>query len=478
MKVIDQYILSSYLRKFFSFFLLIMFVFIFQTIWMFIDDLAGKEIDFEIIFKFLIFYTPKLIPLILPLTVLLASIMTYGDFAENYEFAAMKSSGISLFRSMRVLIGVNLVLCVITFFTANNLIPYAEFKSYNLRKNLAKVKPALAITEGVFNNIGLMNIKVDNKYGINNSKLEDIIIHKSNKNNDNSLVIKASSGELIGDEGSDILKIVLYDGYRYEEILAENPNSKEFKPQTKIYFDEHNIFIDLKELNNVDFSEEKYNNTFRMQNINQLGFSIDSLEKRLVNQYENFASNFYKRTGIYNFQTNYANRSTIPDVKTTNEILNDFDKPTIGQVLNSMENNIENQITSLESQKTNFFMREKLINLHKSTLYDKYAISFAAIILFFVGAPLGAIIRKGGFGYPVVIALIMFLTYHFLGTFSKNAAEDGSIAPMLGSWISNILMLPIGIYLISRASSDKSIINLDSKIEELKSYLKKINFKK
>jgi len=215
-----------------------------------------------------------------------------------------------------------------------------------------------------------------------------------------------------------------------------------------------------------------------MQNINQLGFSIDSLEKRLVNQYENFASNFYKRTGIYNFQTNYANRSTIPDVKTTNEILNDFDKPTIGQVLNSMENNIENQITSLESQKTNFFMREKLINLHKSTLYDKYAISFAAIILFFVGAPLGAIIRKGGFGYPVVIALIMFLTYHFLGTFSKNAAEDGSIAPMLGSWISNILMLPIGIYLISRASSDKSIINLDSKIEELKSYLKKINFKK
>ena len=230
MKVIDQYILSSYLRKFFSFFLLIMFVFIFQTIWMFIDDLAGKEIDFEIIFKFLIFYTPKLIPLILPLTVLLASIMTYGDFAENYEFAAMKSSGISLFRSMRVLIGVNLVLCVITFFTANNLIPYAEFKSYNLRKNLAKVKPALAITEGVFNNISLMNIKVDKKYGIDNSKLEDIIIHKSNKNNDNSLVIKASSGELIGDEGSDILKIVLNDGYRYEEILAENPNSKEFKP--------------------------------------------------------------------------------------------------------------------------------------------------------------------------------------------------------------------------------------------------------
>ena len=148
MKILDKYILKSYMKKFFSFFILIMFVFIFQTIWMFIDDLAGKEVDYEIIFKFLLYYTPKLIPLILPLTVLLASIMTFGDLAENYEFAAIKSSGISLIRSMRSLIVFNLILCISVFFVSNNLIPYAEFKSYNLRKNLAKVKPTLAITEG------------------------------------------------------------------------------------------------------------------------------------------------------------------------------------------------------------------------------------------------------------------------------------------------------------------------------------------
>ena len=458
MKLLDKYILISYLKKFFSFFLLIMFVFIFQTIWMFIDDLAGKEVDYEIIFKFLLYYTPKLIPLILPLTVLLASIMTYGDLAENYEFAAIKSSGISLIRSMRGLIVFNLVLCFSVFFISNNLIPYAEFKSYNLRKNLAKVKPSLAITEGIFNNIGLMNIKVDDKFGLDNSNLRGIIIHKSNKNNDNTIVIKASDGKLVSNEFSDILKIQLNDGYRYEEILSENPNSKEF--------------------NNVDFSDEKYNNTFRMQNVNELRFSIDSLENRLVNQYQNFSNNFYKRTGIYNFQTNYANRSTVPDVRSYNEILNDFDKVTMFQVLNSMQNNIENQKTTLESQKTNFFIREKLINLHKSNLHDKYAISLAAIILFLVGAPLGAIIRKGGFGYPVVIALIMFLTYHFVGTFAKNAAEDGSINPFIGSWVSNILMLPIGIYLMIRASSDKSIINIDNIFEEIKQFFNKINFLK
>ena len=139
MKIIDRYILKSYLKIFFTFFFILMFIFIFHLIWMFIDDLAGKEIDFEIIFKFLIFYSPKLLPLVIPLTVLLASIMTFGNFSENYELAAIKSSGMSLFKSMRSLIVFNLLLCVGMFFVANSLIPHAEFKSYNLRKNFLKI---------------------------------------------------------------------------------------------------------------------------------------------------------------------------------------------------------------------------------------------------------------------------------------------------------------------------------------------------
>lgn len=144
MKIIDKYILTSYLKIFFSFFFILMFIFIFHLIWMFIDDLAGKEIDFEIIFKFLLYYSPKLLPLVIPLTVLLASIMTFGNLSENYELAAIKSSGISLFKSMRSLIAFNLLLSVGMFFVANSLIPYAEFKSYNLRKNLAKLKTSFS----------------------------------------------------------------------------------------------------------------------------------------------------------------------------------------------------------------------------------------------------------------------------------------------------------------------------------------------
>ena len=473
MKILDKYILKSYLTKFFSFFILIMFVFIFQTIWMFVDDLAGKEIDFEIIFKFLIFYCPKLIPLVLPLTVLLASIMTFGDLAENYEFAAIKSSGISLFRSMKSLMYFNLFLCVVVYFITNNLIPHSEFKSYNLRKNLAKVKPSLAITEGIFNDLGLMNIKVANKSGVDNSKLEDVIIHKINRNNDNTIVIKAKSGKLISDEKNDILRIKLNDGYRYEEILAENPNSKQYKPHTQIYFETHEIFIDLKQIYNVDFSEERYNNTFRMQNLKQLEFSIDSLENKLVKEYSNFGENFYRRTGVFNFQTKY-NRpfefNTI-NISTHKTILNDFDLQSQKSIINSAVNNVSNQIANLNTQKTNFFIREKIINLHKISYHDKYAIPVSTLILFILGAPLGAIIRKGGFGFPVVTALMMFLFYHFLGTFAKNAAEDGSVLPFIGSWISNIVMLPIALYLLKRASSDKSILNVDSIFEELKNKL-------
>ena len=292
MKIIDKYILTSYLKIFFSFFIILMLIFLIQIIWVFIDDLAGKEVDFEIIFKFLLYYSPKLLPLVLPLTVLLASIMTFGNLSENYELAAIKSSGISLFTSMRSLILFNLLLCVGMFFIANTLIPYAEFKSYNLRKNLAKLKPALAITEGVFNDINTMNIKVAEKYGPDNNLLKDVIIHKNTYNSKNLIVIKAEEGKLINTDSDEILQLVLKNGNRYEEIENQKPSDKQVKPHTYVSFEKYIINIDLSDFNQVDFGEEKYNNTYRMQNISQLKYSIDSLSKKLAFRYSNFGRFF------------------------------------------------------------------------------------------------------------------------------------------------------------------------------------------
>ena len=477
MKIIDKYILTSYLKIFFSFFIILMLIFLIQIIWVFIDDLAGKEVDFEIIFKFLLYYSPKLLPLVLPLTVLLASIMTFGNLSENYELAAIKSSGISLFKSMRSLILFNLVLCVGIFFIANTLIPYAEFKSYNLRKNLAKLKPALAITEGVFNDINTMNIKVAEKYGPDNNLLKDVIIHKNTYNSKNLIVIKAEEGKLINTDSDEILQLVLKNGNRYEEIENQKPSDKQVKPHTYVSFEKYIMNIDLRDFNQVDFGEEKYNNTYRMQNISQLKYSIDSLSKKLAFRYSNFGKSFYTRTGITNFTRNVRmNKKQIDKNLYTNYKihLSDYPKDIQVSIVNSSLNNLTSQKQVLSNQKNTFFIKEKIINLHKSNLFDKYAFALTSIILFFVGAPLGALIRKGGFGLPMVVSLILFLAYNFIGTFTRNAAEDGSIDAMLGSWVPNIIMFPLGIYLIWRASADKAIFNLDNLLNPFKLAFNKI----
>lgn len=218
MPVLDRYILFSFLRTFFSFFVILMLIFVVQTIWVFIDEFAGKGLDISVLLRFLLYYSPKLIPLVLPLTVLLASIITYGSLAEHYEFAAIKSAGVSLTRAMRSVFFVSILLSGIGFYITNTVIPYAEFKTYNLRKNLAKIKPALAISEGVFNDLGESNIKVQKKYGQNDRFLTDVIIHQKTADLRNTIVVKSNEGELKNTNFSDGIQLVLTDGNRYEDL--------------------------------------------------------------------------------------------------------------------------------------------------------------------------------------------------------------------------------------------------------------------
>jgi lipopolysaccharide export system permease protein len=191
-KILDKYILKTFLITFTTVFVILFFIFILQTVWLFIAELAGKDLDLSMVFKFLMFSMPRIIPLVLPLSVLLASIMTFGDLSENYEFAAMKSAGISLQRAMRVLVFFILLLSIVAFFFANNVIPFAEYKFVNFRKNIAQSKPALAIAEGQFSDVGFYNIKVNKKSGENGNILTGITIHKkSNIGDGGKTVIKA-----------------------------------------------------------------------------------------------------------------------------------------------------------------------------------------------------------------------------------------------------------------------------------------------
>jgi len=448
-----------------------MFIFVLQTIWLYIGELAGKDLDVEVILKFLLYFSPKLVPLVLPLTILLTSIMTFGNFAENYEFAAMKSSGISLQRAMRGLTVFILLVSLTAFFFANNVIPAAEYKSINLRKNIAKLKPAMAITEGVFNDIGTINIKVADKSGDNGQFLTDVIIHKKTNRRGNYTVMKAKKGELLGSTNSEILSLILKDGNYYDEIQPSDYSKRRDKPFAKSYFKEYTINLDLSDFNNVDLEEESYSNTQGMLNVSELKESIDSFSTSYNQKKESFAKNMYSRTDFKNINTNLKLADTIKEVKNT--ILENYDTYQSQQIVNLSLGSVNGSLSHINIKKSELKNSTKQLNKFEIAMHEKYVLAAACIVLFFVGAPLGAIIRKGGMGLPMVVAILIFLTYHFIGIFAKNSAEDGSISPFWATWLSTLIMLPLGIYLTYRATTDQGLFAFDNIINPIKKGLKK-----
>ena len=448
-----------------------MFIFVLQTIWLYIGELAGKDLDAEVILKFLLYFSPKLVPLVLPLTILLTSIMTFGSFAENYEFAAMKSSGISLGRAMRGLTVFIVFISLVAFFFANNVIPAAEFKSINLRKNIAQLKPAMAITEGVFNDIGTFNIKVDEKSGENDQYLTDVIIHQKSTTGGNNTVIKAKEGELVGSTESDVLSLILKEGNYYDEIQPSDYQKRKNKPFMKSYFDEYVINIDLSDFNNVDLEDETYNSAHGMLKISELDESIDSFSVSYNDRMAAFRENMFNRSGISNLSRNLKPEDSVTEIK--NEFLSNFNTYDAAQISNLALGTVNSALAHLGMKKQEFKTSIKQINKFEIALHEKYALSIACIVLFFVGAPLGAIIRKGGIGLPIVVAILLFLTYHFIGIFAKNSAEDGSVPAFIATWLSTWIMLPLGIYLTYRATTDQGLFVFDNFIEPIKRLFKK-----
>lgn len=470
MKILDRYILITFLRTFFSVFIIFMFIFVLQGVWLYIAELAGKDLDVAVTAKFILFYMPKLIPLVVPLTILLSSIMVFGNFAENYEFAAMKSTGISLQRSMRSLSVFIVALAIGCFFFANNVIPWGEYNFYNLRRNIAKVKPALAIAEGQFNEIGNINIKVDKKSGDRGQFFDGVVIHeKSNNRSGNYKVIISEKGELKSNPDSNVLQLELINGNRYEEIVDKDARKNINKPHAKSYFDSYTINVDLEILNSDDLDEKNHSGQHSMLNVDQLNYTIDSLKTQKQKNYKSLSNTLYNRTTYASLNLNIK----LPEKKDSiysGEILDLFGTNQKIQILNLAINSSNSTRQILDSNKKTFETKAFYLNKHIIALHDKFVLAFACIILFFVGAPLGALIRKGGLGLPMVIAIMLFLTYHFFGIFAKNSAEKGSFNPIIGSWLATAVMLPLSIYLTSRATNDKGAIEIAGILEPLKKW--------
>jgi len=474
-KILDRYILISFVKTFFSVFAILFFIFVLQGVWVFIGELAGKDLDFITIIKFLFFYSPKMIPMVLPLSVLLASIMTFGDFSENYEFAAMKSSGISLQRAMRSLIVFILILSGVSFWFVNNVAPKSEFKFVNMRRDIIHTKPAMAIAAGQFNDLGAMNIKVDEKYGEKDEKLRNVTIHVINQQSSlNKTVIKAKTGKIETNENSPILKLHLFDGNYYEDVTSRR--SSDTKPFIKSEFEHYIMSIDVSEFDKSDDEMQEISNTATMMNILQLNYTIDSLNVNFKNEIKTqvdadnsnnrlFLSNAEKDSDIV---YNTISLDSLLSIKKRSQ------KISLYANASAVAENIRFNITNNKSALTE---KTKHINRHWIAFYEKFVIAFSCLLMFFIGAPLGAIIRKGGLGLPMVFAVLIFISYHFINTFGKKLAQENGITPFLGVWLSTLILLPMAITLTYKATKDRGINSIDNLLYPITNYLK-TKFKK
>ncbi|MCO6175930.1 LptF/LptG family permease [Flavobacterium sp. NRK F10] len=453
-----------------SVFVILFFIFVLQGIWLFISELAGKDLDTFTVLKFLSFYAPTIVPLVLPLSVLLASIMTFGSFAENYEFAAMKSSGISLQRSMRMLTVSIFILSLVSFVFANNVIPEAQYRFINLRKDIVQQSPAMAIGEGQFNSIGNINIKVEKKSGNNGEVLEDVIMHVKNTKHGlgANTVIKAKSGLLQSQEGSNYLQLQLFNGDYYENIIPKEYKDRKKYPFAKSSFKKYTINIDLTKLNTADNNDDDVTSE-KMLNLRELSYTVDSLQRNYDKDIISMADNMAQRQEvIFTKKLNLlpANKDTtiVDKTKKIEDLLSLYDEKDQKRILEAAKNNVTSTEFSIHNSKTDLENKKKQINSHWIVIHEKFMIAYSCLLMFFIGAPLGAIIRKGGIGLPIVFAIVIFIAFHFTNTFGRKLAQEDSIPTFLGVWMASILLTPLAIVLTYRATNDIGLmgsINFD-----------------
>jgi len=453
-------------------FVILFFIFVLQGIWLFIAELAGKDLDLLTIIKFLSFYAPTIVPMVLPLSVLLAAIMTFGSFAENYEFAAMKSSGISLQIAIKMLTITIGILALVSFFFANNIIPEAQYKFINLRKNIVQQKPAMAITEGQFNMIGTSNIKVDKKSGENGEILEGITMHVKNINMGlgANTIIKSKRGLLTSEDDSNYLQLELYDGYYYEDVHPEKYEDRKKVPFVKSSFKRYVINIDLTKLNQAEIDNGTITSE-KMLTVSELIYTIDSLNIDYKKDIISFSDNIVSRNdNIFNkVQQPLRNSISTKKENEVKDLLSIFTPAEKLQIAETAKNNISNTEFSIHNSKTELDHKSKNINQHWLAVYEKFIIAYSCLLMFFIGAPLGAIIRKGGLGLPIVFAMLIFITFHFINTFGRKLAQEDSIPALLGSSLSSIILTPLAIFLTYRATNDMNItINWDWIIDPIK----------
>lgn len=464
MKKLNKLIVIQFFKSFLPTFLVVLFILLMQFIWLYIDDLAGKGISWLIISQLMFYFSASIIPLALPLAVLLASIMVFGNLGETYELIAAKGAGVSIWKIFRPLFYVMILICFFGFFVSNILIPKATLKYKALMYDIKQQKPALLIQEGVFyNGIEGISMRVGGKNPDTN-ELFDILIYDNRQNTGHPIVVMAESGQMRMSENDRYLFFNLYNGVRYEE-MDKQQNYERTSPHTMLSFAEEEIVFDMHAFNLNRTDENMFKDGFQMLNVIQLQDKIDSLANLIVDKKKG-ADQYYDLHLRMNdsLQKRYPYKNiTVPNNDLLKEPMQSR-QAIIGNALNnaravkSMIDFVTNDVRDTQKLRVRY-----LIEWHK-----KYTLSVACIIMFFIGAPLGSIIRKGGFGTPVVISVLLYIVFHILSITGEKMAKSGTASPALGIWMSILILLPMGFFLTYQAANDSGLFDKTAWVNLLK----------
>lgn len=457
-KKLDTLIIRAFVGPFFATFLISLFVLVMQFFWLYIDDLVGKGLDIITIFKLIGYVAAFNVPMALPLALLLSSIMTFGNLGESFELVAIKSAGIPLVRFMRPLLLVTIGISGIAFLFSNNVIPVVNLKLNALKYDIIVTKPAFDIKEGTFyDKIDGFVIKIGKKEK-DDSTIRNVVIYEKSHNLQDQMLI-SESGIMRVTPDKKFLEFNLRNGWRYEENGPRNSLKTEF---IRLGFKEYKKVMDLSSFKQSKTEDSLFKYDAKMLSIRQLNTSIDSLNKGFKQFYERTR----RETAAYLTFARFGD-STWPKVKMAPVgKVNVYDSLIADSIRDQVDERAISQISMVNTNITqisnDYVAKRQVLRKHWIEWNRKFTLSVGCIVLFMIGAPLGSIIRKGGLGMPLVFAIIFFVIFYILNTMGEKFAKEGVTSIGVGMWLSTLVLVPIGLFLTSKAMSDSQLFNKEA----------------
>lgn len=452
-----------------------------QFLWKYIEDMVGKGLDLKVLAEMFLYASLNLIPLALPLSILLASIMVFGNLGERLELLAIKSAGVPLLKTMKPLIVLIVFISIGAFFFQNYAMPRIQVKFYSLLISIRQKSPELDIPEGVFyKDIDNYNIFVEKK-NRRTGMLYDVMIYDVSKGFNNMAVIVCDSASMKLSEDKLSLVFTMHYGQQFQNFQSESIGSRntssDFVPYSREDFKEKQMLIPFDaNFNRMDDSvlEESEGSSYVSKNTTELRFSIDSMNHKMDSM------NVVDRKQMKSYSHLSFRNSYDSEKDSIANLVHEVEIAPIDTIFKNRELDIQssilmNAITKAENNNNEFLFRsiskvgtQKVINRHWVEWHRKFTLSFACFIFFFIGAPLGSIIRKGGLGMPIVVSVILFIIYYILDNVGYKMTRDGVWIHWVGMWFSSFILFPLGIFLTYKAMNDSVILNADAYLNFLK----------